>query len=242
MTGFYLAIDDTDNLESKGTGWLARRLANEVCRTFNAVFGGVTRHQLYLHPDIPYTTHNSSACMYLVVDEGTPADIFDFAAGLVAGLSAPGSDPGISLAGAEVAEPVQEFGRRAQRTVITMDEAVKLAAGQNIFLKELGGTGQGIIGALAAIGLRAGGFDGRYLDLPGIRDLRGIVRVKDIIDNSGIDRVIDTEHHDVPATEPVNTMEWVRPTHYEHRPVLIVKKDDTAAYWIPAEKPQRGDF
>ena len=242
MNRFLLAIDDTDNLESKGTGWLARKLAKEIGKSFNANFYGVTRHQLFLHPDIPYTTHNSAACMDLSVVDYSLEEIFHFASTLVANLSAEGSDPGISLASVEgVSEYIQEFGRRAQQEVVTMVEAYGLAAQQNVMLKELGGTGQGIIGALAAIGLRTTGYDGRYLELRGIRELTGVVSVKQIIESTGICRVVDTNTTEVPDSDLVNTLEWLRPTHYNNQPVLFVKKDENN-FWIPAEKPKRSEL
>ena len=49
----YIGIDDTDNLNSVGTGRVARGLARSLVE---AGFGdslGVSRHQLLVHPDIP---------------------------------------------------------------------------------------------------------------------------------------------------------------------------------------------
>jgi len=50
----YLGIDDTDTRESRGTGRLARMIAAELARSY--VVTGVTRHQLFIHPSIPYTS------------------------------------------------------------------------------------------------------------------------------------------------------------------------------------------
>lgn len=241
MYRFLLAIDDTDNLESKGTGWLARKLAKDISKAFRITLHGVTRHQLFLHPDIPYTTHNSSACLDFDVADNAPQEIFAFATGIVQNLSAPDSDPGVSLSVFEgINEHIQEFGQRAQCEVVTMEEAYGLAARHHILLKELGGTGQGIIGALAGIGLKATGNDGRYLELAGIRELEGIITAREIIDNSAIHRVIEHQTaKDIPAADLVNTLNWVRPTQYGHEPVLKVKRDGQNEYWIPAEKPQK---
>jgi hypothetical protein len=62
-----IAIDDTDNAESIGTGRLSRMLAEELTKQGMIRQTSVTRHQLLVHPDIPYTSHNSSACI-----EGIP--------------------------------------------------------------------------------------------------------------------------------------------------------------------------
>ena len=53
----YIALDDTDTLDSIGTGRLAREIAEDLAREFPVY--AVTRHQLFVHPDIPYTSHNS---------------------------------------------------------------------------------------------------------------------------------------------------------------------------------------
>ncbi|MBI5117313.1 hypothetical protein HZA56_12630 [Candidatus Poribacteria bacterium] len=58
-----IAIDDTDNQESVGTGRLARMLADFLAEKGLVNKSSVTRHQLLVHPDIPYTSHNSCACI-----------------------------------------------------------------------------------------------------------------------------------------------------------------------------------
>jgi hypothetical protein len=59
----FAGIDDTDNLESRGTGRLTRSIAAEPGKTYGLY--GVTRHQLLVHPDIPYTSQNSAAVIHL---------------------------------------------------------------------------------------------------------------------------------------------------------------------------------
>ena len=62
MSLFLIGIDDTDNQTSPGTGQLARRLAAEAS-TRGAVNRGITRHQFLVDGRIPYTSHNSGACV-----------------------------------------------------------------------------------------------------------------------------------------------------------------------------------
>lgn len=60
-------------------------------------------------------------------------------------------------------EALCAFGRRAQEVVCTKDEAYELARSIPwVHLSEHGGTGQGVIGALAGVGLRLSGDDGRF--------------------------------------------------------------------------------
>ena len=48
-----VAIDDTDNLESRGTGEIASLIAEGVQQNGWGTASMVTRHQLLVHPDIP---------------------------------------------------------------------------------------------------------------------------------------------------------------------------------------------
>ncbi|NLI93380.1 MAG: hypothetical protein GX434_14710 [Peptococcaceae bacterium] len=57
-----ICIDDTDNLESKGTGEIASEMQAIIQEKGWGTYGFITRHQLILHPDVPYTSHNSSMC------------------------------------------------------------------------------------------------------------------------------------------------------------------------------------
>jgi hypothetical protein len=56
---YIIGIDDTDNLESRGTGHLARILAIALAQDFHV--HGVTRHQLLQDKRVPMTAKNSSA-------------------------------------------------------------------------------------------------------------------------------------------------------------------------------------
>ena len=233
----FVGIDDTDNLESRGTGWLSRQLGKNICVEFSGVrLQGVTRHQLLVHPDIPYTSHNSSACLDLLFEDGLPDDFFTFVSDFIAGRSASGSDPGICVAFAKwVTKTVQSFGLSAQKEVLTKGFAAGLAEDEDIFLQELGGTGQGIIGALAAVGLRATGNDGRFIALEGIRELEGVVKVSHILANSGVARVLDETGRDIPVDDQVNTFDWVRPGLFDDQPVFYVAPDPSgkAGMWVP---------
>lgn len=233
----FVGLDDTDNLESRGTGWLSRQLGKHICSEFIGVrLQGITRHQLLLHQDIPYTSHNSAACLDLLFEDAISERFFSFVTDFVASKSAPGSDPGVCISFADrVTKTVQSFGSSAQKSVLTKSLAAGLAEDEDIFLQELGGTGQGIIGALAAVGLRAAGYDGRFIELAGIRDLKGVVKVSDILSNTGIIRILDESGKDIPADDLVNTFDWVRPGLLDDQPVLYTKPDPSGkpGMWVP---------
>jgi hypothetical protein len=75
------------------------------------------------------------------------------------------ADPGLAVVAVErLGDPerLMAFGRSAKQRVITKDEAYALAKDLGVHLSEHGGTGIGVIGALAGAGLKLTGNDGRF--------------------------------------------------------------------------------
>jgi hypothetical protein len=232
MPRVLIGIDDTDNDASPGTGRLARQLADE-CRTRGMQPAGVTRHQFLLDPAIPYTSHNSGACVLVDSDVDAPAA---FAFEFIAEHSAPGSDPGVCIAAADrVPRELVEFGRAAAREVLTMEQAFAAAERAGVLLCGLGGTCQGIIGALASVGQCAGGNEGRFIDLPGLRLLHGCVRRQDFED-LGIRLEHRTDGVQPGDNDKYETLDWVRPRLIGGNAVLIVEWSDARNAWVPVDR------
>ncbi|MBL4816040.1 MAG: DNA-binding protein [Shewanella sp.] len=158
-----ICIDDTDDIGTKGTGEIAEEIAALLLDNAEDIPTYVTRHQLFIHPDIPYTSHNSAMCFKLVSQKPL-AEIQSIAVEHLLTQSAAAADPGLAILDLSASFDQQaliEFGLQAKSEVITKQDAYDLAAAQGISLSEHGGTGQGVIGALAGIGLRLYGRDGR---------------------------------------------------------------------------------
>ena len=66
LVRYLIGLDDTDNLDTHGTGYLARDLARTLSDTGFTAIEGVTRHQLLVDRRIRYTFHNSSARLVLM--------------------------------------------------------------------------------------------------------------------------------------------------------------------------------
>ena len=154
--------------------------------------------------------------------------------GFVGGRAAEGSDPGVCVAQAGRIPPeAVAFGRRATREVVQMDEALVLAEAAGLALRALGGSGLGVIGALAAVGLRAAGDDGRVIDMPGLRELPRRVRREDFA-RLGIAL---THHGRTPTDDDAyETLDWVRPRLAAGRPVLPVQWSEDHEAWIPVDR------
>ncbi len=183
-----VSIDDTDTLNSRGTGRLARSIADTLAADYPIY--GVTRHQLYVHPDIPYTSHNSCAVIHVETNGTGAADtIYAIVQHVMLDDFIEGSDPGMAVASTDqVAPSLIAFGKDAKCTILTQEKARELAKNLNIRLTGLGGTEDGVIGAMAGLGLAVELNDGRFIQRGMIRDLLGPCSVHQLI-AAGIDEV-----------------------------------------------------
>jgi hypothetical protein len=184
----FVSIDDTDNLYSRGTGRLARALADTLAADYPIY--GVTRHQLFVHPAIPYTSHNSCAVIHVeAFGDTAAATIFATAQEVILADFIEGSDPGVAVASAEqITPPLIAFGKDAKCMILTQEKARTLAKNLNIRLKGLGGTQDGVIGSMAGLGLAVNLNDGRFLQRGKVRDVFGPCSVQQLI-AAGIDEV-----------------------------------------------------
>lgn len=232
----YIGFDDTDVVNSDyGTGKVARRyerLLPEGCKVW-----GVVRQQLLVDPAIPYTSHNSSACV--VVDCPDPSyveTLKNTAITHLEAMSIPGSDPGLCLAGeGDPALPaLASFGLLCTSKVVSQREATEAAGSAH--LSGHGGTNDGIIGAAAAVGLTASGWSGRFIKYSDIRDFPDLVAVSVLL-QKGI-RVVSLDR-DACCPRPediVDTKGWLRPRLWGHSAVLPVKPAGSGLWESLGEK------
>ncbi len=224
----YIALDDTDMPDSPGTGRLARDLFSLLEHRYHLL--GITRHQLYVHPDIPYTSHNSAAVIHVHAVPHEERDaLFEEVAQFVQSRAAKGSDPGVCMADHESVTPALIlFGKEAKSTVLTQDQAITMASHTGVRLIGLDGTKGGIIGSLAAVGLAAGGSDGRYIQVGKIRTLQGQAEISAIHD-AGIPAVYSLDGRSIDSGE-VRFRKFPQPMRINHSPVLFVREDNES--WI----------
>ena len=220
---YLLGIDDTDNLESRGTGHRVRLLADWLAANQLAVPLGITRHQLLVDAQIPYTSHNSSAC--LSVETEVPEDVWQAAREFLLRESAPGSDAGLTLAEWDsINECALSFAKRAKIAVLTMIEAEQTASQSRIRCEGLTGTHGGIIGALSAVGLHRAGNDGRFLWLSGLRELKGRYQAGEICKLAHVDRICTLSNSEIHSKSIVDVGEWVRPVLRDGKATLYVEE------------------
>jgi len=241
VKSWLVCIDDTDDIGTKGTGEIAQEIAKILSMGEGESSSLITRHQLYVHPDIPYTSHNSAMCFRLESNKSLE-QIKQLAVTHLIDQSAPASDPGLAildLASDYDRQKLIQFGLKSKCTVKTKEEAYILAAELGVDLSEHGGTGLGIIGALAGIGLRLYGQDGRVkgqFKLGPNNDAVTVLSVEQILMRTGLDCVISVEGEILASEEILHLKDKIKAVYCQHKFSLLVYKNDDK--WCNALKQQ----
>jgi hypothetical protein len=225
-----IGIDDTDNLESRGTGRLAQVL---FARLRDAGLGspvGATRHQLLVDPRIPYTSHNTAACIaWRMAASSEVGAVIAEAGRFLETETAPGSDPGLAVVAHADLTPfagvaLAAFGRSAKTEVLARHDAVELAERLGVHLSGHGGTHGGMVGALAAAGLHLSGNDGLFLWMAGIRGLFGRHTARELFELVPIDDLRDLSGARPAPGDLIELGSWVRPILKDRCAVLLVER------------------
>jgi tRNA(Ile2) C34 agmatinyltransferase TiaS len=229
----YVGIDDTDTLDDPGTNQLARHLVRELASDYNGQL--ILRHQLLEDPRVPCTKKNGCASIRFdgaatKLDNLNP--FIERLRALVVPWCPAGSDPGLCVS-TVVAPAIREWGLRCQRELVSKEDARQIAAENGVFLEGLGGTNDGIIGALAAVGLMATKNDGRviYCGTSGqdLYDVTGRMEVEEIL-SRGVDEVLRVDDGLPLTTGTINIGKRLRPNYRDGRVVLFVERGE-ASRW-----------
>ena len=228
---YLLAIDDTDDLQSIGTGEHLQEILDlleqrKLCRCER-----ITRHQLFFSPLVKYTSHNSSMCS-IIHTHLKPEPIFELACDYLIANAAPESDPGVcmikrdGLPKAHIDE-LRIFGRKAKTEYVEKQEALQLADRLGIMLREIGGEGIGVIGALAGAALRLEGNDGRYRGKFDIGINSDNMRCCDILTHPYIDAIATEDGCELAGDIEVFIVDQIKTVNLQNRSVLLARKCKT---------------
>ena len=227
-----IAIDDTDSLESRGTGQLAQIMIEKIEQMQWGTCSRITRHQLFVHEDIPYTSHNSAMCFEAEIDKHRYEELIGFGMRFLETESEKGSDPGFCVVNMDNGlntDLLTAFGRRAKTEVIEKSAAYAIANDLGIHLSEHGGTGQGIVGALAGTGLRLTGNDGRFRGWLCYGKAGETISVKDLLADGLVDMVQSKEGKIIsPESSVLLSEEKIKTVLKDHRQVVLVRNTTPA--------------
>jgi hypothetical protein len=220
----FVGIDDTDIIGTPGTNQLARLILKSIGEIARDSI--ICRHQLFFAPRVPYTSKNGSASIQF--PNASVADIprlIDQIREIMRGWFVAGSDPGLCVS-AGASDEVKAFSLRCKCDLVTQDEARAVAARAGCYLEGLGGTQQGIIGALAAVGLVVGGEDGRIVHLSSWSypdDSFSGAREIDELRSRGVDEIRQVASEEIVTVGPVDIGKHLRPNRRGGRIVLYVE-------------------
>ena len=226
----YIGIDDTDIIGSPGTNQLARAIVSRLGAAGTGAI--VCRHQLFFDPRVPYTSQNGSASIQLPHGEEIARDeLIATVCDVMRTWYVEGSDPGLAVSRTSSAR-MAAFAARAKSDLVSQSDAEAVAADAGCHLEGLGGSNQGIIGALAAIALAEGGNDGRVVHLeqwPWPDPFAGPQPVGDILDR-GVEEIRTVSG--APFTgSTIDVGKHLRPNWRGRRVVLFVEPVMDAQSW-----------
>ena len=221
----YVGIDDTGNAESVGTGKFARIIAGKISKKYPVY--GVTRHQFYVHPDINFSLHNFGAVIHVDTEEEHVDDIFEIVKEMMQDNFNEDSNPGLAVAHeSRISPAVVAYGKDAKETVLTSKRAWNLALNSNIQLESIGRNANGVIGAIAGLGLASTKNDGRFLQIGKIRKLKGPQPVEKLI-AAGIDGIFTPDGRSVTGGTVFNEgNKPVKPCPVNGEVILFVNEEN----------------
>jgi hypothetical protein len=230
----FVGIDDTDIIGTPGTNQLARAILKRLGEAARDAI--ICRHQLFFDPRVPYTSKNGSASIQLPHAEGIAlGSLTNMIREVMRDWFVTGSDPGLCIA-TSVPDAIKAFALRCKCELVIQEEAKSVAARAGCHLEGLGGTEQGVIGALAAVGLVAGGEDGRVVHLNSWpypdESFSGPRSINEILDR-GIHEIRQIDSNEEVRLGPIDIGKHLRPNWRGSRIVLHVVASPDAASPAP---------
>jgi len=221
---FLLGIDDTDSPTSQDTYALALSLGRQMESLSIARLVNLSCHQLWQYPSVSHTSENIASCLLLDAESDRLREIDLLCRQTLLRESAPGSNAGYALAAWNQFDPdVVVWGKTCKLTSLNRLDGIALARRCEIAIAGILGNGNGVIGALAAVGLRFEGNDGWIQWMPGLDSLRGVFTAMELTQRVSIDG-IETERHKRPAiTDRIIINDRLKPILLDGRIILPVR-------------------
>jgi tRNA(Ile2)-agmatinylcytidine synthase len=153
MIKLHIGFDDTDSPNGGCTTYIAALLVEKL----SSMGVSFTDYPslVRLNPNVPWKTRgNGALCLRIECPEDSVDRIKETVITTVEAnseLGYGGTDPGIVFVLGDVSQEIRDFAKKAEQTLLTIEEALKLA--KKVRAEAVGfKKGRGIIGGLAAIG------------------------------------------------------------------------------------------
>lgn len=226
----YVALDDSRQLDGGKAGQTASLLGKYIEARGWGQSAIPSRHRLYPHPETGCKKHNTARSFAADIDGKNLNEFIDYACQLVKSTGTPDSNAGLAIAVPELMDNPDEliqYAYRVKEEMVDKAEAMELAARPGLHVFEINGSGNGVIGALAAVGLRMTGNDGQFrgkLQVGSGEDY--IASVKEIVDNTYVEQVKNMDYENISDFEYVRMGEKVKVVLLDHKYTLMVFPTD----------------
>jgi hypothetical protein len=229
---FYLGIDDTGQPGKCGTDATALALGLHLQAQKLARLAHVSAHALVSIGDIPDDNPTHAYCLTLEAEAQRLREIDMESRVYLMRNSAAGANPGFALAVREqVNDRILNWGKACQSLTLERREALDLARSQGITAAGFTGSGSGVIGALAAVGLRSSGSDGWITWLPGLPGLKGVMTFSEILHISTFDYVKSLHGRTPDFRDRIQLGGQVMPLLYNDRTLLLLAPAPRSTDW-----------
>jgi hypothetical protein len=229
---FYLGIDDTGPPGKSGSSQTALALGLHLQARKLVRLVHVSAHALVPAAEVPHSSLNHAYCLTLEGETQQLREIDMESRVYLMHNAAAGANPGFALAPRElVNERILNWGKACQMMLLERREALDLARSQGITSAGFTGSGSGVIGALAAVGLRSSGSDGWITWLPGLPDLKGVMTFSEILRISTFDYVKSLHGRTPDFRDRIRLGEQVMPLLYNDHSLLLLAPAPRSADW-----------
>jgi len=220
-----IGIDNTDNRTTRSTGFTGRHLAALIRAEKLGIVHGVTRHQLLRDEQIIYTNDNSAIC--IEVSSPSSDELWEFCKNCIADARVPDAISGICMVDADsVPSEIIEWGKSTKIKFIEEALVIPLVEKHHIQWASYNNDTNGLIGALAAVGLRASGNDGRFIfiDDKDLHKIVGFFMVSELMSDFEIGKILTLAGDIVDRDAVIEVGHWFRPILTNNEKVLFVEK------------------
>lgn len=221
-----VAIDDSHRKDGGGGGENAGLLAESIREKDWGISSRPSRHRLYPNPGIGYRKHNTARCFSAEIFEKTLPDFIQYACQMIKNNETNDSNTGLAVVVPQLLKQSDEliaFAYRAKESIIEQNDAVLMGNQAGIYLYSLNGNGRGVIGALAATGLRMTGNDGQFRGKLKMGSGEGyIATVKEIITETDVEQVKNMDFEILTENETVRMGDKVKVVLLDDKYTLMV--------------------
>lgn len=226
----YFALDDSRRVDGGGAGETLALLTSAIENQGWGHCSLPSRHRLYPHPESGCKKHNTARSFSADIETQYLNPFIEYAGRLIQSHGSPDSNTGMAIAVPEQMQDLTElidYAYRAKEGLVTREEVLMLADRPGLYIQALSGNGNGIIGALAAVGLRMTGNDGQFRGKLKLGSGEGyITSAADILQNTYVEQIKTMDMMNICEDESIRMGEKVKIVLMDHKYTLMVFPTD----------------